>query len=199
MTMSTELIHIEWSGLSGPGGYLSGWPTGARNCLRSGFVWLPAALVAGLAAWMLSSGYASKPAAGEPASVAMAAAPARAISSAEVPVSVVTTTPEEATIPVEAAPIDRLKITSQSWRRGGLGSNALVTFTLRNNNDYAVKDIAISCAFARRDGTHLTDRTRVISDIVNKDSRRTFPRMHVGFVNINAAKAKCALVAANHI
>jgi hypothetical protein len=199
MTMSTELIHTEWSGLSGPGGHLSGWPTGARNCLRSGFVWLPAALVAGLAAWMLSSGYASKPAAGEPASVAVAAAPARAIPSAEIHVSVVTTTPEEATIAVEAAPIDGLKITSQSWRRGGLGSNALVTFTLRNNNDYAVKDIAISCAFARRDGSHLTDRTRVIPDIVTKESRRTFPRMHVGFVNINAAKAKCALVAANHI
>ena len=38
-----------------------------------------------------------------------------------------------------------LKIISQSWRRGGLGSKALVTFTLRNANDYAVKDIEIAC------------------------------------------------------
>src|SRR5438445_3728623 len=38
---------------------------------------------------------------------------------------------------VESArlPLDGLKIISQSWRRGGLGSKALVTFTLRNAND----------------------------------------------------------------
>jgi hypothetical protein len=102
-------------------------------------------------------------------------------------------------VPVEMAPVDGLKISSQSWRRGGLGSKALVTFTLRNGNDYAVKDIEISCAFARRDGSHLTDRTRVIHDTVNMKSRKTFARMHVGFVNINADRAKCSLVAASHI
>jgi hypothetical protein len=95
------------------------------------------------------------------------------------------------------SPLDGLKISSQSWRRGGLGSKALITFTLRNANDYAVKDIEIACAFARRDGSHLTDRKRVISDPVEMKSRRTFTRVHVGFVNVNADKAKCALVAAS--
>jgi hypothetical protein len=103
------------------------------------------------------------------------------------------------TIPVEIAPVDGLKISSQSWRRGGLGSKALVTFTLRNGNDYAVKDIEIACAFARRDGSHLTDRTRLIHDTVNMKSRKTFARLHVGFVNVNADRAKCSLVAASHI
>jgi hypothetical protein len=103
----------------------------------------------------------------------------------------------ETPAPVEAAPVDGLRISSQSWRRGGLGSNAQVTFTLRNRNDYAVRDIEISCAFSRRDGSHLTDRTRTIHDTVNMKSRRTFARVHVGFVNINAHKAKCSLIAAN--
>jgi hypothetical protein len=105
-----------------------------------------------------------------------------------------------AVAPVEAAtPLDGLKISSQSWRRGGLGSNALVTLTLRNRNDYAVRDIEIACAFSRRDGSHLTDRSRTIHDTVNMKSRKTFARMHVGFININANKAKCALVAASRI
>ena len=95
------------------------------------------------------------------------------------------------------SPLDGLKISSQSWRRGGLGSKALVTFTLRNANDYAVKDIEIACAFARRDGSHLTDRKRVLSDAVDMKSRKTFTRVHIGFVNVNADKAKCALVAAS--
>ena len=100
---------------------------------------------------------------------------------------------------LEAArsPLDGLKIISQSWRRGGLGSKALVTFTLRNANDYAVKDIEIACTFARRDGSHLTDRRRVISDTVTMKSRKTFAHVLIGFINVNASRAKCAPVAAN--
>jgi hypothetical protein len=105
----------------------------------------------------------------------------------------------EAIVPAQPAPVDRLTISSQSWRRGGLGSKALVTMTLRNDNGYAVKNINIACAFQRPDGSHLTDRSRVINDVVNMKSRKTFARLHVGFVNVNAAKAKCSLVAASHI
>jgi len=101
--------------------------------------------------------------------------------------------------PAETAPVDGLKISSQTWRRGGLGSKALVTFTLRNSNDYAVKDVEITCAFARKDGSHLTDRTRIIPGTVEMKSRKTFARMHIGFVNINANKAKCSLVTASRI
>ena len=97
----------------------------------------------------------------------------------------------------EVPPINGLSISSQSWRRGGLGSKALVTFTLRNNNDYAVKDIELVCAFARQDGSHLTDRKRVIPDTVNMKSRKTFARVLVGFVNVSASRAKCTPVAAN--
>jgi hypothetical protein len=97
------------------------------------------------------------------------------------------------------SPLDGLNIISQSWRRGGLGSKALVTFTLRNANDYAVKDIEITCTFARRDGSHLTDRRRVIPDTVNMKSRKRYAGMLVGFVNVNANKAKCSVVTASRI
>jgi hypothetical protein len=93
--------------------------------------------------------------------------------------------------------VDGLRISSQSWRRGGLGSKALVTLTLRNTNDYAVKDIEIACAFARRDGSPLTERRRLLSDTVNMRSRKTYSGMLVGFVNVNANKAKCSAVAAS--
>jgi hypothetical protein len=96
-------------------------------------------------------------------------------------------------------PVNGLKLGSQSWRRGGLGSKALMTFTLRNDNPYAVKDVEIACAFSRRDGSHLTDRTRVVPGPVSMRSRKTFAGVHVGFVNVNASKAKCTLVAASKI
>jgi hypothetical protein len=199
--MDTGFSRIELTGLP----RLSGRPEHtAAKFFRSGFVWLPAALIAGFGAWMLLSGYDSKPAESEPISLAAAVA----TEPAPLPAPVTTVAQNgsafnpaiaEAITPTQTAPVDGLKISSQSWRRGGLGSNALVTFTLRNGNDYAVKDIAVFCSFARRDGSHLTDRTRTIPDIVNMKSRKTFARIHIGFVNVNAERAKCAPVAANHI
>jgi hypothetical protein len=103
------------------------------------------------------------------------------------------------TVESASSPLDGVKIISQSWRRGGLGSKALVTFTLRNANDYAVKDIEIACKFARRDGSHLTDRRRIIPDTVNMKSRKRYAGMLVGFVNVNANKAKCSVVTASRI
>jgi hypothetical protein len=173
-------------------------------------VLLPVVTIAVVTAWMALSGASSAKSQSVSQSVS---APAPAIAAEKTslvdaapapdPATPPQATPPaaEATAPAESppAPLDGLKISSQSWRRGGLGSKALVTFTLRNNNDYAVKDIEIACAFNRRDGSHLTDRTRVIRDTVNMKSRKTFARMHVGFININASQAKCSLVAASRI
>jgi hypothetical protein len=106
--------------------------------------------------------------------------------------------PPETVVPA-TSPLDGLKIISQSWRRGGLGSKALVTFTLRNTNNYAVRDIEIACNFIRRDGSHLTARRRIIPDTVNMKSRKRYARMLVGFVNVHANKAKCSLVTASRV
>lgn len=101
---------------------------------------------------------------------------------------------------VEPAAVKGLKISSQSWRRGGLGANALITFTLRNDNAYAVKDIEIACAFSRQDGSHLTDRKRIVPDAtVDMKSRKTFARVHIGFVNVYANRVKCVPIAASRV
>jgi hypothetical protein len=202
--MDSGLYRIELTGLAGlvrlagiSGGF-SGDPEKAEpektglSAFRAGFVWLPVALVIGFGAWTLLSGYSSKPAEGEP--VATAALPNITLDGSMVNPAA---TSAEVTAAAEMAPVNGLKISSQSWRRGGLGSKALVTFTLRNGNDYAVKDIEIACAFARRDGSHLTDRRRIIPETVKTRGRRTFARLHVGFVNVNADRAKCSLVTAS--
>ncbi|WP_076858205.1 hypothetical protein [Bradyrhizobium mercantei] len=96
-------------------------------------------------------------------------------------------------------PVDKLRIASQIWQRGGLGSKALVTMTLRNANDFAVKDIEIACAFIRRDGSPVTERKRLIPDTIAMKSRKTYSRMLIGFVNVNANKAKCTVVTASRL
>jgi len=203
--MREGFYQIESTGLAGlaslASGHFSGPPESVTvSHFRAAIGWLPLVAIVGTGAWLLLSGYASRPAVSEPVHLATAAvtrAPPATVGLAKDPSFDPATA--EAITPEQPAPVDGLRISSQSWRRGGLGSNAFVTLTLRNTNDYPVKDIEISCAFARPDGSHLTDRTRLIRDSVNMKGRKTFTRMHVGFVNVNASKVKCSPLAASHI
>jgi hypothetical protein len=190
---------------------------------KARLVVLPVVAIAGFAAWIMlpDPSDAEVQSAPVPAVVAGPAQNAAPVDSASAPTQSTPEHPAEAAAPADAAapaavvtapeiaapettapaksPLDGLKISAQSWRRGGLGSKALVTLTLRNRNDFAVRDIEIDCAFARRDGSHLTDRKRVISDVIGMNSRKTYSGMLVGFVNVNANKAKCSLVTASRI
>jgi hypothetical protein len=159
---------------------------------------LPLLVVTGFVAWMTLP----EPSDAEDQPLATAPAPVQATVRADTaPTGAIAAAPQTsiAEPKPEKSPLEGLWISSQSWRRGGLGSKALVTLTLRNANDFAVRDIEVACAFSRRDGSHLTDRRRVIGDTINMKSRKTYPHMLVGFVNIYANKAKCSLVTASRI
>ena len=173
---------------------IAGWSFGRS---KARLAVLPAIAIAGCAIWLMlpqASDAESHLAATSPEVIRVTPSTAPDAAATEAPPEIA---PPETVAP--ATPLDGLRIVSQSWRRGGLGSKALVTFTLRNANDYAVRDIEIACSFARRDGSHLTDRRRVIPDIVNMKSRKRYAGMLVGFVNVNANKAKCSLVTASRI
>ncbi|MDD1526018.1 hypothetical protein C7U92_09165 [Bradyrhizobium sp. WBOS7] len=187
--MNARLDRIGLGRFAGTGERLARAVTIASVSFGRSLLWMLAAIIVGCGVWMLlplSKGNSAEQVRSEVAAVETApsddpAALASLASEAQVPAM---------------ADLGRLRISSQTWRRGGLGSKALVTFTLRNDNDYAVKDVEIVCAFARRDGSHLTDRSRVLADPVGMKSRKTFARIPVGFVNVNADQAKCSLVAA---
>ena len=202
--MKEGFYQIDSTGLAGlvslASGHFSGEPERMTvSHFRAAIGWLPLVVIIGIGAWLLLFGYASKPADSEPVHLATAAATQAPVMVGLAKDPSFDPATAEAITPEQPAPVDGLRISSQSWRRGGLGSNAFVTLTLRNTNDYAVRDIEISCAFARPDGSHLTDRTRLIYDTVNNKSRKTFTRLHVGFVNVNASKVKCSPLAASHI
>ncbi len=98
---------------------------------------------------------------------------------------------------MESADLDRVRLSRQSFRRGGLGSQALMTFTVRNGNDYDIKDFELLCAFKSRDGRYATERRKLVAETVAMKSRKAFPMTLVGHVNIRASKAKCSLVTAS--
>jgi hypothetical protein len=208
--MTDGSLNIDSSGITGPENFVGGNYADCRgkmraSRLRTAVGWLPTVVI--LAAVAGLPFFAPKHAATKQVQQSAAALTGPALvtvgltkeTSINPKLASFDPSVTEAIVPAQPAPVDGLKISSQSWRRGGLGSNAFVTMTLQNNNEYAVKDIDISCAFLRPDGSHLTDRARLISDAINMKSRKTFARLHVGFVNVNAAKAKCSLLTASHI
>jgi hypothetical protein len=167
-------------------------PFGRSQLATQAAVLLPVLTIAALSAWTMGARGQSVEAAPQAAVAVQSAPPPDPLPSPARP---------DAAAPAPEAPaVNGLKIASQSWRRGGLGSNALFNFTLRNTNDYAVGDIEVACTFTRSDGSYPTERKRVIpAAVVNTRSRKTFARVHIGFVNINANKAKCALVAGSRL
>lgn len=188
-TMNARLDRIGLGRLAGTGERVARAVTNASVSFGRSLLWLLAAIIAGCGIWMLlplSKGNSAEPARNDLAAVEVP--PSGDVSPLASPAS-----KEKGPAAVE---LGRLRISSQTWRRGGLGSKALVTFTLRNDNDYAVKDVEIVCAFMRRDGSHLTERSRLLADLVGMKSRRTFAHVPVGFVNVNADQAKCSLAAA---
>src|ERR1700761_5011964 len=192
--VGTGLHGIGWNGLGAIGSYFADRPWISA---RTGLIGLAGMLAAGCVGWMLfSSRHIDHIAAASTAQVAMTSAvdPASALVAAA---SKKEATPAPPSMTELAAPVEGLRISSQHWRRGGLGSNAFVSFTLRNTNRYAVKDIESSCAFSRSDGSHLTDRTRVIHETVRRRSRKAFRQLHVGFVNVNADRGRCSLIGAS--
>jgi hypothetical protein len=197
--MSAGLFWIESTGFAGRDRFPD---RRGSKLLKNKLVWLPIILMVGVGAWKMSSGDAVR-ATGQTAGTVNFATAASVqpspLSDTNPALDASQFSPAPALAPVKAAPLDGLKISSQSWRRGGLGSKALITFTLRNDNDYAVGDIGILCAFSRKDGSPVTERRQTIHDTVKMKGRKTFARMHVGFVNITAAKAKCSLQSASRV
>ena len=195
--MSAGLFRIESAGAADSGRFLN--PPAAR-LFTNKLIWLLVVLVVAAGAWKMFSEDAAGPAEGQTVGRSNFATPVSIqpspLSDADPALSASQSRPD---VPTEAAPVDGLKISSQSWRRGGLGSKALVTFTLRNDNDYAVADIGLLCAFSRADGSPVTERRQTIRDTVKMKSRKTYSRMHVGFINISANRAKCSLLSASRV
>ena len=97
----------------------------------------------------------------------------------------------------DTKPLDRVSIVKQSMHRAGLGSRAMASLVLRNENDYAVKDIGVRCAFKSRDGHISTERVRTIDQTVSAKSRQALPPTLIGFITVVASDSKCSLVSAS--
>src|ERR1700704_1078934 len=123
--MTAGLFRIESAGPVDSGGF-SGRP--AARLFNNKLIWLSVILVVAAGALKMSSEDAAGPAKGQTVGSTGLATTASIQPSTLPDTDPASSAPQSsaaaAAVPPEAAPVDGLRISSQSWRRGGLGSKA---------------------------------------------------------------------------
>ncbi|MGD0217506.1 MAG: hypothetical protein ABSC45_08370 [Desulfobaccales bacterium] len=85
--------------------------------------------------------------------------------------------------------LGKVKITAFRWRTGGFGTVMLADFTIKNNNDFDIKDIAIKCTDYAKSGTIIDYNDRIIYDVIKAGQTRTFRNFNMGLVHNQAEKS----------
>lgn len=93
-------------------------------------------------------------------------------------------------------PVRRMSLTNQSWSTGGFDTIGMMSFTVKNENPYEVKDFMVSCSFHGNSGTFLGDRTHTVYETVKAKSNRAFSKVNIGFIPSQSSRGGCSLLSA---
>jgi hypothetical protein len=84
-------------------------------------------------------------------------------------------------------PDRRMSLAAHSWSTGGFDTIGLMTFTVKNDNPYPIKDFVVSCSFHGNRGTFLGDREHKVYETVKAKSSRAFAKINIGFIPSQSA------------
>jgi hypothetical protein len=95
-----------------------------------------------------------------------------------------------------ADPQQKLSIESFVWRRRPEGVILLADFTLRNENDFPVSDIAIGCKLYGDDWSEIDDAMTTLSAVVPAHSSSDFNGVHMGLFPEGRVRVRCQVLTA---
>jgi hypothetical protein len=85
-------------------------------------------------------------------------------------------------------PASKMLLADDHLHGHGVG---LLTMTVINDNDFAVKDFEIRCSTSGESGTQLSTLHQVIFSTIKAKSRRTFKDFNMGLMHSQTARYKC--------
>jgi hypothetical protein len=94
------------------------------------------------------------------------------------------------------SPEQQMVLSNFRWEAGGFGSVGIASFAIENQNDFAVKDIRLRCAFDAASGTQVSQTFPVIYDTVKSKGKRTFSNVNLGLIHSQSARALCTVAGA---
>lgn len=101
--------------------------------------------------------------------------------------------------PRNPSPHEAVRVVDFKWSKGGFGTVALVTVTVANQNEYAVKDLLLRCNFYGASGTRVGRTSETVYQVVKAKAKRTLPRINMGLVAGQAASAACDVISADRV
>lgn len=91
-------------------------------------------------------------------------------------------------------PLQRVVFKKIEWKDGGFGNVLIANFTIRNNNDFEIKDVTITCEHHAKSGTSLGFSTKTIYDVFSPKKEKTIKLFNMGFMNSQTEKTSCDIV-----
>ncbi len=78
-------------------------------------------------------------------------------------------------------------------RKAGFGNVLMIDVTLRNDSLSNLKDFQITCRSKGNSGTVMDSNTRVLYEVVDARTSRTFSKVNMGFLHSQAASTDCSV------
>jgi hypothetical protein len=89
--------------------------------------------------------------------------------------------------------IGAIKIEKWSWKKAGFNNVMIGTFTIKNANDFVIKDIVLNCQHYAPSGTLIDSNVRTIYQAIKPKSSITIKDFNMGFVHSQAVKSSCSI------
>jgi hypothetical protein len=96
--------------------------------------------------------------------------------------------------PAVAPKTQRVTMTNFNWVKGGFDSVMMLDFTIRNDNDYAVKDFTIKCRHSSPSGTEIDQNSRTVYELIPAHGSRSWQRFNMGFIHSQVFQSSCKVV-----
>jgi hypothetical protein len=78
--------------------------------------------------------------------------------------------------------------------KAGFNNVMIGTFSVRNTNPFAVKDIVIICQHFAPSGTLIDSNTRTVYQAIKPKASLTVANFNMGFIHTQAQKSSCRVV-----
>lgn len=87
--------------------------------------------------------------------------------------------------------VTNVKLEKVQLSKGGLAMVGSVSFSIRNDNDFEVKDIDIRCEFWEKSGKPIGETRKTIHGIIKAKSTKVVNNFNLGFINSQAMRGGC--------
>lgn len=89
-----------------------------------------------------------------------------------------------------------LQITRFNWQKGGFGSIQLVSFTVKNDASFPIRDFELKCVHQGPSGTNMDMNVRTVYERIPAHGSKYIPEVNMGFIHPQVATSRCEITEA---